>query len=59
MTAGERQVLLRAIELAATPPVRKTTHRFWAQVRWSDIEALRGELEALGIDWRAVKDAAQ
>lgn len=57
MTALEL-VLARAIQLAATPPVRKGAHTFWAQVRWTDIEQLRLELDALGVDWRAVKNGA-
>lgn len=51
----ERLATLIAIET----PKRRSAHCPTCYVRWDIIDEIRGELEKLGIDWRAMHDHAK
>lgn len=55
----EYDLWIAAIEVAVSPPFKRGGSASLAGVYWPRIDALRAALEALGIDWQAVKREAE
>lgn len=49
-----RGLLTQALTVALQAPLRQGKYTYAAGVPWRTVHALRAELEANGIDWRAV-----
>jgi hypothetical protein len=53
----EHELWMAAVSVAVSAPLTHGPSTTYALVYWPRMDALRAALDAVGVDWRAVKDA--